>query len=156
MPDTAALDPAVSGVLRQPFAEQVAFFRGKLGNLVPTERWTDMLRGAHDRGFMVAGAQSADLLAGFAAAVEKTQSQGGSLDAFRKDFASLVDGIDSALSGTGHRPHRVATIDGDELGWVLDEGRRVIKAVEARKPSCPHEVSTLLRAALTTAHEQTR
>ena len=71
-------------------------------------------------------------------------------------FPDLVDGLDSALSGTGHRPHRVATIDGDELGWVLDEGRRVIKAVEARKPSCPHDVSTLLRAALTTAHEQTR
>ena len=71
-------------------------------------------------------------------------------------FPGLVDGIDSALSGTGHRPHRVATIDGDELGWVLDEGRRVIKAVEARKPSCPHDVSALLRAALTTAREQTR
>lgn len=71
-------------------------------------------------------------------------------------FPDLVDGLDSALSGTGHRPHRVATVDGDELGWVLDEGRRVIKAVEARKPSCPHDVSALLRAALTTAHEQTR
>ena len=71
-------------------------------------------------------------------------------------FPGLVDGIDSALSGTGHRPHRVATIDGDELGWVLDEGRRVIKAVEARKPSCPHDVSALLRAALTTAREQLR
>jgi len=71
-------------------------------------------------------------------------------------FPDLVDGLDSALSGTGHRPHRVATVDGDELGWVLDEGRRVIKAVEARKPSCPHDVSALLGAALTTAHEQTR
>ena len=71
-------------------------------------------------------------------------------------FPDLVDGLDSALSGTGHRPHRVATVDGDELGWVLDEGRRVIKAVEARKPSCPHDVSALLRAALTTAREQTR
>ena len=71
-------------------------------------------------------------------------------------FPGLVDGIDSALSGTGHRPHRVATVDGDELGWVLDEGRRVIKAVEARKPSCPHDVSALLRAALTTAREQLR
>ena len=71
-------------------------------------------------------------------------------------FPGLVNVLDNVLSGTRHCPHRVATIDGDELEWVLDEGRRVIKAVEARKPSCPHDVSTLLRAALTTAHEQTR
>lgn len=36
----------VSGVYRRPFTEQVAFFRNKLGNLVPTERWDDMLRDA--------------------------------------------------------------------------------------------------------------
>jgi len=71
-------------------------------------------------------------------------------------FPGLVDGLDSALSGTGHPFHRVATIDGDELEWVLDEGRRVIKAVEARKPNSVHDVSTFLRAELTTAHEQTR
>ena len=71
-------------------------------------------------------------------------------------FPGLVDGIDSALSGTGHRPHRVATIDGDELGWVLDEGRRVTKAVEARKLSSAHDVSTALRAELSPAREQLR
>lgn len=82
---------AVTGVLKQPFAQQVAFFRGKLGNLVPTARWTDMQRSAHDTGFMVAGAQSADLLAGLADAVDKTISQGGSIESFRKDFATLVE-----------------------------------------------------------------
>jgi len=63
-------------------------------------------------------------------------------------FPGLVDGLDSALSGTGHRPHRVATVDGDELGWVLDEGRRVIKDVEARKPGSAHDVSKALHAKL--------
>lgn len=91
MSDTAALDPALRGLLKRPFAEQVAFFRGKLGNLVPTERWTDMLRGAHDRGFMVAGAQSADLLASLAAAVDRGVTEGRSLDEFRRDFASIVE-----------------------------------------------------------------
>ncbi len=69
-------------------------------------------------------------------------------------FPGLVNGLDSALSGTGHRPHRVATIEGDELEWVLDEGRRVIKAVEGRKPSSAHDVSVLLRAELNPADEQ--
>jgi len=88
--DPAALDPAVAGVLRRPFAQQVAFFRGKLGNLVPTARWTDMLRAEHDRGFMVAGAAQADLLADLAAAVDRSISEGKSIDAFRRDFRSIV------------------------------------------------------------------
>lgn len=90
MAETAAQDAAVRSVLGEPFAEQVAFFRGKLGNLVPTQRWTDMLRSAHDRGFMVAGAQNADLLAGLAAAVGRAQAEGVSIGQFRKDFAALV------------------------------------------------------------------
>ena len=71
-------------------------------------------------------------------------------------FPCLVDGLDSALSGTGHRPHRVATIHGDELEWVLDEGRRVIRAVEAGKPSSAHDVSTVLHAELSPARNQLR
>lgn len=80
----------VQGVLRQPFAEQVAFFRGKLGNLIPTDRWDDIQRSAHDRGFMVAGAGKADLLSDLVMAVERTQSEGKSLDAFREDFRDIV------------------------------------------------------------------
>ena len=83
-------DPSISGVFREPFQEQVAFFRQKLGNLVPTERWTDMQKEAHDRGFMVAGAAKADLLSDLAAAVDKAISQGTSLDAFRKDFKAIA------------------------------------------------------------------
>lgn len=82
---------AVSGVLRRPFAEQVAFFRGKLGNLVPTKAWDDLEREQHDTGFMVAGAQKADLLSDLAAAVDRTIAEGKSLDAFRKDFRAIVE-----------------------------------------------------------------
>lgn len=82
---------AVSGVLRRPFAEQTAFFRQKLGNLVPTERWDDMTAAAHDTGFMVAGAQKADLLADLAASVDRAVTEGKSLDAFRKDFDAAVE-----------------------------------------------------------------
>lgn len=82
---------AVSGVLKRPFDEQVKFFRGKMGNLVPTERWDDMKRGAHDTGFMVAGATKADLLADLAAAVDRTISEGKSIQAFRQDFRTIVE-----------------------------------------------------------------
>lgn len=81
---------ALTGTLRRPFTEQVAFFRGKLGNLVPTEFWDDLEREQHDTGFMVAGAQKADLLSDLAAAVDRTIAEGKSLDAFRKDFRAIV------------------------------------------------------------------
>lgn len=72
----------------QPFAEQLAFFRKKLN--LPTERWDDIELAAHDRAFMVAGAQSADLLADLRAAVDKAIEHGTGLDAFRKDFKRIV------------------------------------------------------------------
>ena len=80
----------VSGALKRPFDEQVKFFRGKLGNLVPTERWDDLKRGQHDIGFMVAGATKADLLTDLAAAVDRTISEGKTIEAFRKDFRDIV------------------------------------------------------------------
>ncbi len=82
-------DP-VAGVYRRPFSEQVAFFRRKLGNLVPTRRWDDMIGAEHDNGFMVAGAMKADLLTDLAAAVDKAIAEGTGLDAFRKDFEAIV------------------------------------------------------------------
>lgn len=81
---------ALSGTLRRPFTEQVAFFRGKLGRLVPTARWDDISKAAHDRAFMVAGAAKADLLTDLAAAVDRTVTEGKSLGAFRKDFREIV------------------------------------------------------------------
>ncbi|MDA8258331.1 MAG: phage minor head protein [Betaproteobacteria bacterium] len=81
----------ISAVFKRPFAEQVAFFRGKLGNLIPTEKWTDVWKSAHDTGFMVAGAAKAELLADFAVAVDRAISEGKSIQAFRKDFDAIVD-----------------------------------------------------------------
>ena len=83
-------DPELAGVFRKPFAEQVAFFRQKLGNLVPTATWRDLMGAQHDRGFMVAGAAKADLLADLAGAVDKAIADGESLDAFRARFGEIV------------------------------------------------------------------
>jgi len=72
----------------QPFAEQLEFFRAKTN--LPTERWDDIREAEHDRAFIVAGAQAADLLDDLNAAVLKAIEQGTGLEAFRKDFKALV------------------------------------------------------------------
>lgn len=81
---------SLTGVFAQPFAEQVAFFRRKLRRLVPTRRWDDMVREAHDDGFMVAGATEADLLTDLAAAVDKAIAEGRGIEEFRRDFRDVV------------------------------------------------------------------
>ena len=86
----AVSDPKLSFALKRPFAEQVAFFRGKLGNLVPTATWRDLWKSQHDRAFMVAGAAKADLLADLAGAVDKAIAEGETLAQFRKRFKQIV------------------------------------------------------------------
>ena len=75
----------------KPFSYQVAAFRLRLGKLVPTSRWDDLRGSEHDRGFMVAGALKADLLADLGAAVDKAISQGTTLEEFRRDFRKIVE-----------------------------------------------------------------
>lgn len=82
---------SLSGIFGQPFPEQLAAFRLRLGNLVPTRAWDDISRAAHDRAFMVAGAMKADLLADLAQAVDKSIAEGRSLEEFRRDFRSIVE-----------------------------------------------------------------
>ncbi|MFN7004092.1 MAG: phage minor head protein [Roseinatronobacter sp.] len=84
-------DDTLRGVLGQPFIEQVAAFRARLGNLVPTTRWDDIDRSAHDRAFMVAGALKADLLADLAGAVDSAISEGTGLETFRAQFRDIVE-----------------------------------------------------------------
>lgn len=81
---------ALSGAFGKPFAQQIAFFRNKLGNRVPTRRYDDLQGADHDTAFMVAGAMQADLLTDLAAAVEKAMSEGRGIDSFRKDFRAIV------------------------------------------------------------------
>ena len=71
-----------------PFDEQIAFFRDK--RAVPTERWTDLWRSAHDRGFMVAGAARDDILSDLHEAVTRFIEDGQTLEQFRKQFDDIV------------------------------------------------------------------
>ncbi len=80
--------PELAAVFKLPFAQQETFFRNKLN--IPTERWTDLWKDQHAKGFMIAGAYKADLLSDFRAAVDKAITQGVTLDDFRKDFDDIV------------------------------------------------------------------
>lgn len=71
-----------------PFAEQLSFFQAKLN--LPSERWDDIQKAAHDRAFIVAGASEADLLQDLRGAIDKAIAEGRGLEAFRKDFAAIV------------------------------------------------------------------
>ena len=71
-----------------PFAEQLDFFRRKLD--LPSARWDDIKRQAHDRAFIVAGVGKADLLADLHDAVDKAINEGRGLEQFRKDFRDIV------------------------------------------------------------------
>lgn len=71
-----------------PFDKQVEFLVNKL--TLPTSRWDDIRQAAHDRGFVVAGAATADLVNDFHVAVIKAANEGRGLEAFRKEFDALV------------------------------------------------------------------
>jgi len=79
---------AAGNRLGNPFAEQLDFFRRKLA--LPSERYDDVMKAAHDRAFIVAGAANADLVNDFHQAITKAIEQGTGLQEFRKDFNAIV------------------------------------------------------------------
>lgn len=84
----APAGPAASFGFNTPFEQQLAFLRQKLN--LPTDRWDDIERAAHDRAFIVAGAAKADLLADLRGAVDDAVAKGTGLEAFRKQFKTIV------------------------------------------------------------------
>jgi hypothetical protein len=81
----------LAGTFRRPFTEQVAAFRIRLGNQLPTQAWDDLRRDAHDAAFVVAGAQQADLLADLGEAVRKAVEDGTTFETFRQDLRATVE-----------------------------------------------------------------
>lgn len=69
-----------------PWQAQIDFLLAKLR--LPTERWDDIQKSAHDRAFIVAGAAKADLLADLQQAVADNASKGTA--AFARDFKAIV------------------------------------------------------------------
>jgi hypothetical protein len=79
---------AAGNAVSNPFDAQLAFFKNKLN--LPTERYDDIVKAAHDRAFIVAGAANADLLNDLNGAIRRSIEDGRGLEAFRKDFNSIV------------------------------------------------------------------
>jgi hypothetical protein len=140
-------------IFGQPFAQQLAAWRLRLGELRGTSTWTDVEPQFHDRGFMVAGALKADLLADLAGAVEKAISGGTSLETFRRDFRATVEKhgwhgwtgegtkkgeawrtrtiYRTNLATTYHAGRHAQLIEGDFAFWVYLHGN-------AREPRVIH------------------
>lgn len=78
----------VNAAFNRPFQEQVDFFRKKIN--LPSERWDDIWKSAHDRAFIVAGAMKADLVSDFRTAVDRSIAEGKSLEWFRSEFDNIV------------------------------------------------------------------
>lgn len=70
------------------FKEAQEFHRQKVS--LPSKTWTDTLHQAHDRAFVVAGADSVALVEDLRGALDKAMTGGGGLEAFRKDFDEIV------------------------------------------------------------------
>ncbi len=87
-PTQTAFNARGDGKFNKPFAEQVDFFQQKLN--LQTERYDDILKSAHDRAFVVAGAMKADLLNDLRVAVERSIVEGKSIGWFRKEFDNIV------------------------------------------------------------------
>ncbi len=71
-----------------PFEEQLAFFRRKLN--LPSERWDDIRKSAHDRAFIVAGAAKADLVQDLRSAVDQAMAAGVGVADFKRDFLAVA------------------------------------------------------------------
>ena len=113
------------------FRDQIEFFRGK--DLVPTERWTDLWRDAHDRGFMVAGANTRALVEDFQNSVLDAIENGRTLADFRRDFDAIVKR--HGWSYKGERGWRTRVIFETNLRTSYQAGRFAqMKRLAERRP----------------------
>lgn len=99
--------------------EAVDFFAAKVR--LPTATWTDLRRGQHVRGFVVAGAMQDALLEDFQSAIRKALTEGTTLEAFRKDFDRIV--AEYGWEYKGGRNWRSAVIYNTNLRTAFMAGR---------------------------------
>lgn len=111
--------------------EAIRFLREKLN--VPTARWTDLWQAMHDRGFMVAGAQSDALLDDFHAAINRAIGAGTTLADFREEFDRIVAA--HGWSYHGSRNWRSRVIFQTNMRTALAAGKwQQIQRLKAARP----------------------
>lgn len=86
-PTQIAFNAEGDGKFNKPFQEQIDFLKSKLN--LPSGRYDDIRKSAHDRAFMVAGAAKADLLNDLHDAINKA-AEGESIGKFRQRFDEIV------------------------------------------------------------------
>ena len=113
------ISPELTTVFKLPFFEQEKFFQNKLN--IPTQKWTDLWKEQHAKGFMVAGAYKSDLLTDFRDAVDKAITKGTTLEEFRKDFDRIV--AKRGWSYNGSRNWRSEVIYNTNIRQAYNAGR---------------------------------
>lgn len=88
------------------FREQIDYLRQK--RATPTDWWLDVLRGDHDRSFVIAGATDTAMLEEFQAALTEHAASGGAVKDFAKDFDRIVEKY--GWDYRGERDWRIRTI----------------------------------------------
>lgn len=83
--EASLADPTIGAVT---FKEAQEFFRQKVS--MPSKVWTDTLHQAHDRAFVIAGADSVTLVENLRKALDKAINGGSGLAGFRKQFDDIV------------------------------------------------------------------
>ena len=83
--DVNLADPTIGTVT---FKEAQEFLRQKVS--LPSKEWTQTLHQFHDRGFVVAGADSVALVEDLRGALDRAINKGGGLGAFRKGFDDII------------------------------------------------------------------
>ncbi|MCV6583974.1 MAG: DUF935 family protein, partial [Marinibacterium sp.] len=101
------------------FKEAQEFQRQKVS--LPSKSWAETLHQAHDRAFVVAGADSVALVEDIRGALDRAMSGGGGLEAFRKDFDQIVER--SGWQYKGSRNWRTRVIYETNLRTAHQAGR---------------------------------
>lgn len=76
-------------IFNLPFNEASQFFRNKL--TIPTSAWDDLTKDQHAKGFMVAGATKAEMLADMRDAIQKAVDGKMTLPEWQRTFDQVVD-----------------------------------------------------------------
>jgi SPP1 gp7 family putative phage head morphogenesis protein len=84
---TAGPDPTVKPV---PFKEAIAAFERRIGNLVPTDRWTEMWQEEHSKAFTVARSLGYDILGDISGELQKSIAGGGTFEGFAKNLTPVL------------------------------------------------------------------
>ena len=112
-------DDDYKAVFKLPFGEASSFFQDKLN--IPTDKWDDLWKEQHAKGFMSAGAAKADLLSDLRGEVQKAIDGETTLAEFQAGFDKVV--AKNGWSYNGSRNWRSELIYDTNITTAYQAGR---------------------------------